>query len=108
MGTDPVRLRAVQFVAGVFMRPAMYTLRGTYEEAYAFIHGYVGGQTSITPAFVVAQVWFELGESLRATYGEDVSAAFLKFRDACANNDNACKAMVEYILSIFPCARADC
>lgn len=102
MGNDPVRLGAIHFVAAVFARPAMYTLRGTYEEAHAFVHGYLCGQTSINPDSMLAQVWFELGESLKPTYGEDGTAAFLKFRDAHASNEDACQAMVEHILTVFP------
>ena len=101
MDEEYVRSKAARFIVGVFMRPGMYTLRGTYEEAYAFIHGFVGGQTSIAPAFEAAQVWFELGECLRHRYGGEVSESFIRFGDTFGSSDEACKAMAEYVQSLF-------
>jgi hypothetical protein len=96
MCKDHARSLAKRFIVGVFKRPRMYTLKGSFEEAYAFLHGYYGGQCSIEPEGEESAVWFDLGEKLRVRFGVATTEAFGRFLQDFASSDEACGAMADY------------
>lgn len=85
----------VTFAEAVLLRPKMYTLGGTFEEAVAFLEGYFSGMAKGNPSVPPVSQWSSFRDWLSGTTGASSSEVFLKFRELHESNQAALESLLE-------------
>ncbi len=94
----------VSFAEAVLLRPKMYTLGGTYEEAMAFLEGYFSGMAKENPYAAPVCEWVSFQRWLAEQLAVPTSDALSKLKSTYPSSQDALSGMLEW-LSRF---RAEC
>jgi hypothetical protein len=93
------QLLIVDFVQAVLRRPAMYTEKGTYYEAVAFLRGYLmnmpGQHFNHAP-------WFDFLAWLKEQLGEGEGSALVRHRDRYENDAAAISSLKDLYAQFLP------
>jgi hypothetical protein len=87
----------VTFVEAVLLRPRMYTLGGTFEEAVAFLEGYFSGMAKGNPSAAPVLQWASFRNWLSESMGVPSSEIFSRFRELHEDSHAALEKMLEWL-----------
>jgi hypothetical protein len=87
----------ISFPEAVFLRPSMYTMGGTFEEAIAFLEGYYSGVAKANPYAAPIAEWASFRRWLSEKLSCPASEIFVKFKDHCGDNQTCRDRMLEWL-----------
>lgn len=67
------KMKGIEFAESVLLRPSMYTLKGSYEEAICFLEGYFSGLSHSSAHHEYADEWSALKRWLALEFRVDSS-----------------------------------
>ena|SRR5437868_274954 len=91
-----VQTRGVTLTEAVLLRPAMYTMNGTYAEVIAFLEGYYSGMAHGNPNAQPAVDWSDFEAWLADRLEVDSTEAFRRIEQSYDDNCERIKALADW------------
>ena len=92
-----IQVKPVSFSEAVLLRPAMYTLGGTFAEVVAFLEGYYSGVANGNPYAPSAAEWEAFRVWLSAQFCVDTSEVFAALQTRCGSDRTALMKLAEWL-----------
>ncbi len=90
-----VQTRAVTLTEAVLLRPAMYTMNGTFAEVIAFLEGYYSGMAHGNPNAQPAVDWSEFEQWLADRMNVDSAELFRQIEQCHGENCERIRALAD-------------
>ena len=91
-----VQTRSITFTEAVLLRPAMYTLNGTYAEVISFLEGYYSGMARGKPDVPPAVEWSDFENWLADCLGVGVMDSFRHIERSHTDDCERLKALANW------------
>jgi len=85
-----VQTRAVTLTEAVLLRPAMYTMNGTFAEVIAFLEGYYSGMAQVNPNAQLVVEWSDFEQWLADRLNVESTEPFRRIEQT---HDEDCERM---------------
>lgn len=91
------QVKNATFSEAVLLRPKMYTLGGTFEEAIAFLEGYYSGMAKANPCAAPVAEWVSFQHWLSDKLNVPSSEIFARVREMHSDSLTSSRKMAEWL-----------